>query len=48
MSLSRAEHADVVIERMEEKGPRDERVALRNQQIADIISYVFLLQGREG
>ena len=46
MSLSRAEHADVIIERMEERGPRSERMELSNQEIADIVTHVFVLQGR--
>lgn len=45
VNLSKEEHADIIIERMEERGRRSQRVSLTNQEIADIISYVQFLQG---
>jgi len=44
-SLSVAEHADVIIDRMEDRGPRRDRIYLSDQEIADIIAYVLELQG---
>ncbi len=43
IELSVAEHADVIIERMEDKGRRSDRVYLSDQEIADIIAYGPLL-----
>ena len=45
IELSVAEHADVIIERMEENGRRSDRVYLSDQEISDIIAYVQELQG---
>ena len=47
IDLTKAEHADIIIERMEDRGPRTERTYLSNQEIADIIAYVLVLQGIE-
>jgi len=45
VSLSPAEHADIIIERMEQMGRRSNRISLTDQEIADIIAIVRDLQG---
>ncbi len=46
IEMSVEENADEIIERMEEKGRRADRVYLSDQEIADIIAYVQELQGQ--
>ena len=46
IEMSVEENADEIIERMEEKGRRADRVYLSDQEIADIIAYVRELQGQ--
>ena len=47
VDLTPAEHADIIIERMEQMGRRASRVSLTNQEIADLIAAVRDLQGLE-